>query len=58
MHEAVGPVDHDFQRLSCSDGPDDGIHVPGQRLWVRGDHILEEGQRWCTGCFPEKLLGV
>lgn len=32
VHQAVGRADNDFQRLSCSDGPEDGIHVPGQRL--------------------------
>lgn len=52
VHRAVGRPEYDFQRLSCSDGPDDGIHVPGRRLRVRGDHVLGEGQRWCTDCFP------
>jgi hypothetical protein len=54
VHQAVGHAETDFQRLACSDGPDDGIPVPGQRLRVRGDHVLGEGQRWCAECFPEK----
>lgn len=58
VHQAVGPIENDYQRLSCSNGPEDGIHVPGQKRQVRGEHTLEEGQRWCTGCFPEKARGI
>lgn len=58
VHQAVGPVENDSQRLSCSDGPEDGIHVLGQKRKVCGDHILEEGQQWCTGCFPEGAQGI
>ena len=58
VHRAVGRAENDFQRLSCSEGPEDGIHVPGQRLRVRGDHTLGDGLRWCTKCFPEKVQGI
>ncbi len=54
VHRPSGPLRHDFQRLSCSDGPDDGIHVPGHKRRVRHDHSLARGERWCTDCFPEK----
>lgn len=52
VHRADGPAENEFQRLGCSDSPDDGIRAPGPKCRVRRDQALEAGQRWCAACFP------